>query len=565
MDNKRLWTTRHIAEYCYCPRLFYLEEVEGIFISSADVETGLNVHHRVDQPSMDPNINDNENINDDNQPKIIRSFWLTHEELGYTGKLDLVELNGKNAVPVEYRKGKPYRKETIPESPSAQLEVWPADRIQVLLQAVLLMDNGYQVTEGRVYYSTEKRYLSISVTSDSRQEVISILEEINDCASGKRPNPLLNHPRCPKCSLQPYCLPDEISFTNSLNHNEEPIPRQILTPCDEGSHLVVQSFGSIIKIQGQTVHIYDKDEKRLKEIPLAGLSSVMIVGPIQITTQAIQVLSERGITISFMSSAGRLISIIEPFDSTGVFVRKAQLKSLENYATKLELSKHIVISKISNQRTMLMRNCDSLPPDIPLSMQRLIEKAEESKTLESLLGYEGQAAALYFKHFPDMLKTPLGKEFSENGRSRRPPPDPVNSCLSMGYSMLVNECISALRTARLEPSLGAYHTYKPGRPALACDLMEPFRPLVADSIALSAFNKGELAEGHFIRSASGCLFTPAGRKSFFNAYGRRMDTEITHPFYGYRLSYRRMIYLHARMIAAWFTGEINQLSFLITR
>ncbi len=565
MDKKRLWTTRHIAEYCYCPRLFYLEEVEGIFISSADVETGLNVHHKVDQPSMEPRSTDSGTSQEDNKPKIIRSFWLTHESLDYTGKLDLVELNGKNAIPVEYRKGRSFRKEVGLASDTDQPGVWPTDRVQVLLQSVLLIDNGYQVTEGRIYYSSEKRYLTIPITSEMKQEVIGIIREINDCASGKRPEPLVNDPKCPRCSLQPYCLPDEISFSNSINPDKEPIPRQILTPCDEGSHLVVQAFGARVKIQGQTIHIHNKDDERIKEIPLAGLSSVMLVGPIQITTQAIQVLSERGITISFMSSAGRLISVIEPFDSTGVFIRKAQMKAFDDYAIKMELSKQIVTSKISNQRTLLMRNCESLSKEVLVSLQRLIEQAKESTRLESLLGFEGQAAALYFRHFPKMLKTPLGKEFSVNGRSRRPPPDPVNSCLSMGYSMLINECVSALRSARLEPSLGGYHTYKPGRPALACDLMEPFRPLIADSIALTVFNKGELTEGHFIRSASGCLLTPAGRKSFFNAYGRRMDTEITHPFFGYRLSYRRMIFLHARMIAAWLTGEVKTLSFITTR
>jgi len=125
--------------------------------------------------------------------------------------------------------------------------------------------------------------------------------------------------------------------------------------------------------------------------------------------------------------------------------------------------------------------------------------------------------------------------------------------------------LAALRLASLEPSIGAFHASRPGRPALALDLMEPFRPLIADSVAIAAFNRGELGEGHFTRTAAGFLFSDSGRRGFFDAYGRRMETEITHPVFGYRLSYRRMLVLHARMIAAWLLGEVPSLAFLTTR
>ena len=152
-----------------------------------------------------------------------------------------------------------------------------------------------------------------------------------------------------------------------------------------------------------------------------------------------------------------------------------------------------------------------------------------------------------------------------NGRQRRPPPDPVNAVLSLGYTMLTHECVSALRLARLEPSIGAFHVCRPGRPALALDLMEPFRPLIADSVMISLFNRAEIGEGHFIRTAAGCMLTDAGRKAFFGAWGRRMETEVTHPVFGYKLSYRRMLVLHARMVSAWMLGEVPTLAFLTTR
>jgi len=112
---------------------------------------------------------------------------------------------------------------------------------------------------------------------------------------------------------------------------------------------------------------------------------------------------------------------------------------------------------------------------------------------------------------------------------------------------------------------GQLHATRPGRPALSLDLMEPFRPLIADSVAISAFNRGELTEGHFLSTASGCALTDAGRKGFFSAHGRRLDTEVSHPIFGYRLSYRRMVMLHARLIAAWLLDEVPTLAFLTTR
>jgi CRISPR-associated protein Cas1 len=198
-------------------------------------------------------------------------------------------------------------------------------------------------------------------------------------------------------------------------------------------------------------------------------------------------------------------------------------------------------------------------------MEALAGQASGAESIEILRGLEGRAAAVYFAHFAGMLKGPPAAEFDANGRRRRPPPDPVNACLSLAYTMLAHECTAALRLARLEPSIGAFHTFRPGRPALSLDLMEPFRPLIADSVTVSLFNRGEVGEGHFQRTAAGCFLTDPGRRAFFKAWGRRMDTEVSHPVFDYRLSYRRMLALHARLIAAWLLGEVPKLAFLTTR
>ena len=303
----------------------------------------------------------------------------------------------------------------------------------------------------------------------------------------------------------------------------------------------------------------------MRELPLAGTESLSLLGSVQITTQALHSLADRGVPVAFLSSAGRLVAMVDPLDSVSAEIRKAQVRRLDDPDTCLELARALVSAKIANQRTLLMRNHAALPENVPAEIAQEAERAREATSLDVLRGHEGQAAALYFAHFAGMFKGPLAAEFDANGRQRRPPPDPINSCLSLAYTMLTHECVAALRLARLEPTIGGYHVSRPGRPAFALDLMEPFRPLVADSVAISAFNRGELTEGHFLRTAAGCALTDAGRRAFFDAYGRRMDTEVTHPVFAYRLSYRRMIVLHARMIAAWLLGEVPTLAFLTTR
>jgi CRISPR-associated protein Cas1 len=234
----------------------------------------------------------------------------------------------------------------------------------------------------------------------------------------------------------------------------------------------------------------------------------------------------------------------------------------------LELARAVTVAKIANQRTLLMRNHADLPGRVAADLQTSVDAALQAQSLDELRGHEGNAAATYFAHFAGMFKPGVGgiaARFDVHGRQRRPPPDPVNSVLSFAYAMLTHECVSALRLASLEPTIGSLHATRPGRPALALDLMEPFRPLIGDSVAVSAFNRGELTEGHFLDTAAGCALTEAGRKAFFSVYGRRMDTEVTHPVFEYRLSYRRMIMLHARLIAAWLLGEVPSLAFLTTR
>ena len=570
MDNI-LWPARNVAEYAYCPRLFYYMEVEGIHLQSDDTEEGQRIHKRVDSPSATRGRRSKATeATAADEPISVRSLTLTDQSLGLTATLDLAEITGTVAVPIEYRKGRPrYLDSNGCNSDGSEqaesvgsMEPWPTDRIQVGLQAILLERAGYSVPRGVLYYAAVRRRIDVIIDDALRKEALAILDSARHCAAASRPLPLVNDPKCPRCSLQPICLPDEI---NAQRDCQPDSPRKLWPPRDDGIHLVAQRQGTRVGIRGASLRVTESDGTTTQEIPLASVESLSLLGSVQISTQSLHTLADRSIPVAFLSAAGRLVTMLDPLDSVSADTRRNQVRRFDQPAVCLELARQLIASKIRNQRTLLLRNCDSLPKPITEAMAAQVIAAEQAESIDSLRGHEGQAASIYFEHFACMVKSEVAAEFDRNGRQRRPPPDPINGCLSLAYSMLTHECTAALRTARLEPSIGAYHVSRPGRPALSLDLMEPFRPLIADSLTITAFNRGELKEGHFQRTAAGCLFTEAGRKAFFAVYGRRMSEEITHPVFGYKLSYRRMLILHARMIAAWINGEIPTLSFLVTR
>ncbi|MBK9120446.1 MAG: CRISPR-associated endonuclease Cas1 [Phycisphaerales bacterium] len=593
------WPCRGVAEHAYCPRLFYYMTVEGVFLPSADTELGAGVHTRVDQPSeAPPTLEGNgrsgrskkkvekleESDSDSDRPLSVRSLALTSDQLGLTAKLDLAEINGTTAIPVEYRKGRPKRCGEVSEPVDEMMEQgrllpgpepWPTDRVQIGLQAILLEEAGYTVPEAYCYYAAERLKLRIPVDDSLKCEALAELEAAKRTAAGERPPPLVNDPKCPRCSLQPICLPDEINqqrFT-TLAANGEPAdeqltPRKLWPPRDEGIHVVIQKEGVRVGVRGQSVRITDKDGGIVRDLPLANVESLAVLGGVQVSTQALAVFADHEVPVAYLTAAGRLVAMMDPMGPTSAAVRAAQVRVLDRPEKALELARAVTVAKIANQRTLLMRNHAALPSRVAADLQDSIAAAERATTMNELRGHEGNAAAIYFRHFAGMFKEgvkEIAVRFESSGRQRRPPPDPVNAVLSFAYSMLTNECTAAARLASLEPALGALHATRPGRPALALDLMEPFRPLIADSIAVSAFNRGELTEGHFLDTAAGCALTDAGRKGFFSAYGRRMDTEVTHPVFEYRLSYRRMLMLHARLIAAWLLGEVPSLAFLTTK
>jgi CRISPR-associated protein Cas1 len=314
----------------------------------------------------------------------------------------------------------------------------------------------------------------------------------------------------------------------------------------------------------------------LEEIRISDLHHVALFGNIQISTQTIQMLCEKDIPVTYFSMGGWFYGLTRGHALKNIFTRIRQFALAADPAACLPLAQQFIHGKIRNQRTLLQRN-HITPPEGPLlRLKRASQDALEADSLPSLLGIEGAAAALYFEHFSGMLKPrdelDFGTEsatpawtFDFTTRNRRPPRDPVNALLSLAYSLLAKDCLIAAHATGFDPYLGFYHQPRFGRPALALDLMEEFRPLIADSVVLTLLNNQMLTPGHFVQAGDSCNLSPPGRKIFFQAYERRMQHLITHPIFDYKVSYRRALELQARLLAAVCTGELPTYPPFLTR
>ncbi|MBZ0227129.1 MAG: CRISPR-associated endonuclease Cas1, partial [Bauldia sp.] len=201
------------------------------------------------------------------------------------------------------------------------------------------------------------------------------------------------------------------------------------------------------------------------------------------------------------------------------------------------------------------------------ALSRLAERAAHAPVEAELLGIEGEAAARYFRLFPTMFGDAARgfPEFAFDKRTRRPPADPVNAMLSLAYSLLTRTWLTVLSAVGFDPYLGFYHRPRFGRPALALDMMEPYRAILADSTVVQVVNNGEVKPDGFLASASAVNLGPRARRSFIAAYERRLDQEVTHPVFGYRVSTRRLLEVQARLLARHLGGEIDDYPHYLVR
>jgi CRISP-associated protein Cas1 len=564
---------RMLNEFCYCPRLFFYEWVEGVFVESSDTIEGSVQHKRVDRKADAlPAAED--------LPETIhsRSVTLSSERLKVIAKLDLVEVEDGIATPVDYKRGRPR------EGPDG-LELWPSDQAQLAVQAIVLRDNGYRCEEGIVYYRQTGQRVRVPFDETLMASTEASIERAwSTAAGGEIPAPLEDSPKCPKCSLVGICLPDETlraredaqadaqQLTLFDAAPRKPLRREVrplVTPRNEMRPLYLNTQGVRVGKSGGVLQVKEND-KVVQEVRVGETCQVSLMGNVQVSTQAVQALCEAEVPICYFSMGGWFYGITMGLNERNVFLRRNQFRLAEQEYFALALARRLVAGKVRNQRTLLQRNHIEPDRNALAGLKEMAERAERAVRLDELLGIEGNAARLYFGGFAGMIKPDEGAAATEfsfdfEGRNRRPPRDPINALLSLGYSLLAKDLTVACYAVGFDPYIGFYHQPRFGRPALALDLMEPFRPLIADSAVLTAVNTGMVSPKDFVRAGNSVALTAGGRKGFLRAYELRMDTLVTHPLFDYRVSYRRMLEIQARLLARVLEGEITEYPVFTTR
>lgn len=548
-DQPELLPASMLHAFVYCPRLFHLEWVDARWADSDDTAEGRATHRVVDRPSG--------RMPDPDEQALLSgatSVQLSSERLGLVAVTDRVEGGDGGVVPVEVKHGAP--------GPDGQ--PWPADRAQVLAQAVLLREAGYAVSEGVLFYARTRQRVRVPVGADAEAEVLGLLREARGVAGSLTPPPpLVDSPKCGRCSLAGLCLPDE---TNALLERSDLPPRRIVPKDADPRPLYVTEPGATVGVRGGRV-IVTKDREPLADVRLLDVSQLCVFGRVQVSTDALARLWARGVPVLWFTHGGWLRGWAQGEPSRYVELRRRQV--LVHGQGGLGIAARLVQGKIANQRTMLRRNGrGEVPGRVLESLTGLRDRAREVTALASLLGVEGTAARLYFEAFPAMLRparAELVDGFAAAGRQRRPPPDPVNCLLGFAYALLVKDLVAVCLGVGLDPFLGVLHRPRYGRPALALDLAEEFRPLVADSVVVGLLNNGEVGPGDFETRHIGVSLTTHGRRTVIAAYERRLEHEVTHPVFGYRISYRRVLDVQARMLAAVMVGDLPDYTPMTTR
>lgn len=519
-----------VAEVLYCPRNFYYRMVEGADDSNA---------HLLEGRLQEERRNERERLMRENSLQI-RSVTVSSERLHLLGVIDALEEQG-DLYPVEYKKG--VRRDNL------------NDDVQLCAQAMALEEHlERDLPRGFIYYAGSHARREVLFTADLRALVENTVHRaMGILESDEIPLPLADN-RCHGCALEPRCLPEEIKYLRGEGQR----PTRPVPGLNPGRVLYVDQPGAYVRRKGHRL-LVTMEKETLMDMPLCNVDQVVLVGGVSVSTPVIKLLLENGTPVAFLSTGGSFRGVLEPALNRNSTLRLAQYGAYFDDRFRLVLAREFVRGKLTNMRITLMRHNRELhDPEISLAVRRMagyIPAAGEATELASLLGLEGTGSREYFRVFGRLIRRELPFAFA--GRNRRPPRDPVNAMLGYCYSLLTKDMRSATALVGFDPYLGFFYEAKYGRPALALDLMEEFRPIVADSVVLAAINRGTVTESDFEQRLGGCYLNETGRAKLYRAYEERRQQQITHPVFGYRLPYRRVFESQARFLAKVLQKELD--------
>lgn len=514
-----------VAHTVFCERRAWLEAA-GERVGSVAIEQGTADHARVDA-QLDENL------------RLRKSVHVQHDGLGIVGRCDVLRLDGSTIDLIEF-KSSPLRRRP---------EVTEPQRMQLALQRLCLERAGHSIGSQSVYFTTHRKRVEVLLDEadfDAAKQWVGRTRAILDTSTP--PAPLEEDPRCVACSHVSICLPDEV--------HEKPA-RRIAVRDPNGEVLHVTQPGARVSIKAGRVVVGARGED-LGSVPIERVEALVLHGNADASSAVIRELLFRGCQVLWASWSGRLVGYAQPAHSPNGQARVKQ--HLASEFGHLDMACEMVASKIANQATQLRRNSRRDVAREVRAIRALATRVGGAESLEELFGLEGEAAAIYFASFPTMLSPAAGTwgAAAWPGRQGRGAYDPVNVALNYAYGILLGDVTRAIVAVGLDPHAGFLHSSGRNKPALALDLMEQFRPVIADSVVVGAINNREITESMVSTVLGDARLRDEGRRALLGAYRRRVSAEFTHPTYRYKVTWRRAMEMQARMVLRTLDGTCER-------
>lgn len=327
--------------------------------------------------------------------------------------------------------------------------------------------------------------------------------------------------------------------------------------------LYVTTPEAYLRLEGETLCVMVEREKRL-QVPLHHLGALVCFGNVMLSPALLGRCMSEGRSVVWLDRGGRFQARAEGPVSGNILLHQAQFRAADDGSKTLELARAFLAGKLRNSRYVLLRGArdgqDDAERAVLVQNARLVaghlRKLPHASDLDGLRGEEGDSARLYFQSLQYLIRDPARGDFAFDTRNRRPPTDPMNAMLSFLYAVVLNDCRSALETVGLDPQLGFLHAVRPGRMALALDLLEEFRSVIADRLTLTLVNRGQIQAHHFERRDGGAvLLNETGRKTVIAAYQERKQETLTHPVLEQQVLIGLLPHVQARLLARYLRGD----------
>lgn len=527
----------------YCPRLFYLEEVEELYTENAAIFAGRRLHTELEKQEGEE----------------WEDLFLESEELGLRGRVDALRTRDGQIIPYEHKRGRSAR--DLDNQPQA----WESDRLQILAYAYLVETAlGIPIPEGRIRYHADNVLVHVPLDDAGRQAVRQAIEQARLLRQSPLRPPITDNERlCAGCSLAPVCLPEEAR----LAHDREWQPIRLFPEDDERQCVHILEPGARVGRSGSRLKVTYRNQSE-EFISAQQTGQIVLHSFSQISTQAIHFCAEQYIGIHLISGGGRYVGSLDPRHGS-IQRRIRQYQALSNPEMCLRLARKLVRCRGQSQRKFLMRLGSQRSPEVEQAieqMKRLLKQVDQADSLSSLLGLEGNLAALYFAALPHLLSDAVPEEMRFSGRNRRPPKDRFNALLGFGYALLLKDVMNAILTVGLEPALGFYHQPRSQAHPLALDLMEIFRVPLVDMPVVASVNRRQWdPDADFTVRGQQVWLSEEGRKKMIRIYEERKREKWKHPVTHYSLTYCRLIELEVRLLEKEWNGEADLFGNLVVR